>query len=83
VPGGVDEACLEAKHLHEEAQNSPMQITSEIRVTSTVDSRFSARGLTALRLNRGNVFFKKKFIFREYHICLNVLYASQCQFTII
>jgi hypothetical protein len=22
--------------------------------------------------------FKKKFIFREYHICLNVLYASQC-----
>jgi hypothetical protein len=30
---------------------------------STVDSRLSARGLTALRLNRGNVFFKKKFYF--------------------
>jgi hypothetical protein len=44
----------------------------------TVDSRLSARGLTALWLNRGTVFLKKKFIFREYHICLNVLYASQC-----
>jgi hypothetical protein len=31
--------------------------------TSTVDSRLSARGLTALRLNRGNVFLKKKFYF--------------------
>jgi hypothetical protein len=30
---------------------------------STVDSRLSARGLTALRLNRGNVFLKKKFYF--------------------
>jgi hypothetical protein len=29
----------------------------------TVDSRLSARGLTALRLNRGNVFLKKKFYF--------------------
>jgi hypothetical protein len=29
----------------------------------TVDSRLSARGLTALRLNRGNVFFKKKIYF--------------------
>jgi hypothetical protein len=28
---------------------------------ATVDSRLSARGLTALRLNRGNVFLKKKF----------------------
>jgi hypothetical protein len=32
-------------------------------VGSTVDSRLSARGLTALRLNRGNVFLKKKFYF--------------------
>jgi hypothetical protein len=31
--------------------------------TSTVDSRLSARGLTALRLNRGNVFLKKKLYF--------------------
>jgi hypothetical protein len=31
--------------------------------TFTVDSRLSARGLTALRLNRGNVFVKKKFYF--------------------
>jgi hypothetical protein len=30
---------------------------------ATVDSRLSARGLTALRLNRGNVFLKKKFYF--------------------
>jgi hypothetical protein len=30
---------------------------------TTVDSRLSARGLTALRLNRGNVFLKKKFYF--------------------
>jgi hypothetical protein len=30
---------------------------------NTVDSRLSARGLTALRLNRGNVFLKKKFYF--------------------
>jgi hypothetical protein len=30
---------------------------------STVDSRLSARGLTALRLNRGNIFLKKKFYF--------------------
>jgi hypothetical protein len=29
----------------------------------TVDSRLSVRGLTALRLNRGNVFLKKKFYF--------------------
>jgi hypothetical protein len=29
----------------------------------TVDSRLSARGLTALRLNRGNVFLKKTFYF--------------------
>jgi hypothetical protein len=29
----------------------------------TVDSRLSARGLTALRLNRGNVFLKEKFYF--------------------
>jgi hypothetical protein len=29
----------------------------------TVDSRLSARGLTALRLNRGNIFLKKKFYF--------------------
>jgi hypothetical protein len=29
----------------------------------TVDSRLSARGLTALRLNRGNVFLKKKIYF--------------------
>jgi hypothetical protein len=29
----------------------------------TVASRLSARGLTALRLNRGNVFLKKKFYF--------------------
>jgi hypothetical protein len=29
----------------------------------TVDSRSSTRGLTALRLNRGNVFLKKKFYF--------------------
>jgi hypothetical protein len=29
----------------------------------TVDSRLSARGLTALRLNRGSVFLKKKFYF--------------------
>jgi hypothetical protein len=29
----------------------------------TVDSRLSARALTALRLNRGNVFLKKKFYF--------------------
>jgi hypothetical protein len=31
--------------------------------SSTVDSRLSARGLTALRLNRGNVFLKKKIYF--------------------
>jgi hypothetical protein len=31
--------------------------------STTVDSRLSARGLTALRLNRGNVFLKKKFYF--------------------
>jgi hypothetical protein len=30
---------------------------------NTVDSRLSACGLTALRLNRGNVFLKKKFYF--------------------
>jgi hypothetical protein len=36
------------------------QPTTEI---NTVDSRLSARGLTALRLNRGNVFLKKKFYF--------------------
>jgi hypothetical protein len=30
---------------------------------NTVDSRLSARGLTALRLNRCNVFLKKKFYF--------------------
>jgi hypothetical protein len=29
----------------------------------TVDSRLSVRGLTALRLNRGNVFLKKKIYF--------------------
>jgi hypothetical protein len=29
----------------------------------TVDPRLSARGLTALRLNRGNVFLKKKIYF--------------------
>jgi hypothetical protein len=33
------------------------------RFTITVDSQLSARGLTALRLNRGNVFLKKKFYF--------------------
>jgi hypothetical protein len=32
-------------------------------VLNTVDSRLSARGLTALRLNRGNVVLKKKFYF--------------------
>jgi hypothetical protein len=31
--------------------------------STTVDSRLSARGLTALRLNSGNVFLKKKFYF--------------------
>jgi hypothetical protein len=30
---------------------------------NTVHSRLSARGLTALRLNRGNVFLKKTFYF--------------------
>jgi hypothetical protein len=30
---------------------------------TTVDARLSARGLTALRLNRGYVFLKKKFYF--------------------
>jgi hypothetical protein len=39
-------------------KNTEMQ-----RKGSTVDSRLSARGLTALRLNRGNVFLKKKFNF--------------------
>jgi hypothetical protein len=33
------------------------------RSVGTVDSRLSARGLTALWLNRGNVFLKKKFYF--------------------
>jgi hypothetical protein len=33
------------------------------QIQVTVDSRLSARGLTALRLNRGNVFLKKKFYF--------------------
>jgi hypothetical protein len=56
----------------------PVSLRSEHSVqTRTVDSRLSARGLTALRLNHGNVFLKKKFYF-PYHICLNVLYASQC-----
>jgi hypothetical protein len=32
-------------------------------IGNTVDSRLSARGLTALRLNRGNVFLKKIFYF--------------------
>jgi hypothetical protein len=32
-------------------------------ISHTVDSRLSARGLTALRLNRGNVFLKKKIVF--------------------
>jgi hypothetical protein len=35
----------------------------EIQIHYTVDSRLSARGLTALRLNRGNVFLKKKCYF--------------------
>jgi hypothetical protein len=34
-----------------------------MRYVNTVDSRLSARGLTALRLNRGNVFLKKKTYF--------------------
>jgi hypothetical protein len=34
-----------------------------VSIVNTVDSRLSARGLTALRLNRGNVFLKKKFYF--------------------
>jgi hypothetical protein len=38
-------------------------IHSKVLCTYTVDSRLSARGLTALRLNRGNVFLKKKFYF--------------------
>jgi hypothetical protein len=33
------------------------------KISHTVDSRLSALGLTALRLNRGNVFLKKKFYF--------------------
>jgi hypothetical protein len=37
--------------------------TFHIVLANTVDSRLSARGLTALRLNRGNVFLKKKFYF--------------------
>jgi hypothetical protein len=36
-------------------------ITSQYE--NTVDSRLSARGLTALRLNRGKLFLKKKFYF--------------------
>jgi hypothetical protein len=35
----------------------------ENKFKNTVDSRLSARGLTALRLNRSNVFLKKKFYF--------------------
>jgi hypothetical protein len=35
----------------------------EVAPHCTVDSRLSARGLTAFRLNRGNVFLKKKFYF--------------------
>jgi hypothetical protein len=38
-------------------------LSQQIVNGSTVDSRLSARGLTALRLNRGNVFLKKKFYF--------------------
>jgi hypothetical protein len=40
---------------------SGLRESSEI--LKTVDSRLSARGLTAFRLNRGNVFLKKKFYF--------------------
>jgi hypothetical protein len=42
---------------------SEFKIILFIIVLSTVDSRLSARGLTALRLNRGNLFLKKKFYF--------------------
>jgi hypothetical protein len=37
--------------------------TDQLFLEYTVDSRLSARGLTALRLNRGNVFLKKKIYF--------------------
>jgi hypothetical protein len=54
MPGGIIELpCFWKKS----------QEVSKLREQNTVDSRLSARGLTALRLNRGNVFLKKKFYF--------------------
>jgi hypothetical protein len=55
----IEEVCPNTKinetELFEEVMISKKAIT--------VDSRLSARGLTALQLNRGNVFLKKKFYF--------------------
>jgi hypothetical protein len=45
------------------AKNSDHWTTEVVFFACTVDSRLSTRGLTALRLNRGNVFLKKKFYF--------------------
>jgi hypothetical protein len=42
----------------------------------TVDSRLSARGLTALRLNRGNVFLKKKIYFKSFVCQLMLVYYN-------
>jgi hypothetical protein len=39
------------------------RVSETLCVVAIVDSRLSARGLTALRLNRGNVFLKKKIYF--------------------
>jgi hypothetical protein len=47
-------------HLQAEIYAPEIMLISDVY---TVDSRLSARGLTALRLNRGNVFLKKKFYF--------------------
>jgi hypothetical protein len=52
----VPEVRHQQPQLHLESRNVRFHIY-------TVDSRLSARGLTALRLKRGNVFLKKKFYF--------------------
>jgi hypothetical protein len=56
---------LPASQMEKMKKSSLISSTSTMlqALVSTVDSRLSARGLTALRLNRGNVFLKKKFYF--------------------
>jgi hypothetical protein len=55
--------CQVILNVKQDRHNSLESLFYLSPVPDTVDSRLSARGLTALRLNRGNVFSKKKIYF--------------------